>query len=74
MSVALEALGFILLGRPPKSTTILEKTDFSKRIKTVLAAYASAFGDLEETELEKFRWLTKKLESLNVASLREELF
>lgn len=74
MSVALEALGLVLLGRPPMQTPIIESADFSNRIEPMTAAFADAFGDLDETDHQKFVWLKKKFASLNIASPREELF
>ena len=74
MSVALEALGLVLLGRPPMQTPIIEPADFRKRIEPMTVAFAEAFDDLDETDHQKFVWLKKKFTSLNIASPREELF
>jgi hypothetical protein len=74
MSVALEALGVVLLGRQARPAAIIE--DFEQRIVPVHDAFEAAFGDLAtDCRLrEKYDWLRRKFERLNVASPREELF
>jgi hypothetical protein len=55
-------------------TPIIDPTDFSKRFETVMDAFGHAFGDLEETSRQKFAWLRRKMDAINIASPREELF
>jgi hypothetical protein len=74
MSVALEALGIVLLGRQARTTPII--ADFGKRIAPVREAFQSAFGDLatDERQSENYKWFRRKFDRLNVAGPRQELF
>lgn len=74
MSVALEALGVVLLGRQAERRPIIDSDDYTARNAPVLAAFDEAFGDFALTDLDKFRWLRRKIVNLNIASPREELF
>jgi hypothetical protein len=74
MSVALEALGVVLMGRQARVTAII--ADFDRRIAPVRDAFEAAFADLakHESQRESYEWLSRKFASLNIASPREELF
>jgi hypothetical protein len=74
MSVALEALGVVLLGRQAARTSIID--DFDQRIVPVREAFEAAFGDLagDDHRRKSYDWLSRKFDSLNVAGPREELF
>lgn len=74
MSVALEALGVVLLGRQAARTSII--SDFDERIVPVREAFDAAFGDLalDDGRRETYDWVNRKFENLNIAGPREELF
>ncbi len=74
MSVALEALGFVLLGRPAERTPIIP--DYNTRAVNLRTAFDAAFADLANNPEweERYAWLRRKFDSLNVAGPREEIF
>ncbi|MDB5070438.1 MAG: hypothetical protein JWM87_1549 [Candidatus Eremiobacteraeota bacterium] len=74
MSVALEALGVVLMGRQARPTAIID--EFDQRVGPVRDAFEAAFGDLaaDDRRRENYEWLCRKFANLNVASPREELF